>query len=106
MRGRSSMSDDPQSTRGHVSPASVAYDLMRDILFEDPVRPAPVTPEFRVYVLDLYAECLLAVRGRRAAFPEAKRAGRPRPLANGWRAAETSEPALPNATLPAAPALV
>jgi hypothetical protein len=44
---------------------AVAYDLMRDILFEDPKRPQASTPEFRAYVLDLYAECLAAVRGQR-----------------------------------------
>ena len=43
----------------------VAYDLMRDIMLDDPARPLPSAPEFRAYVLDLYAECLAAVRGRR-----------------------------------------
>lgn len=45
--------------------AAVAYDLMRDILLEDPLRPAPSSDEFRIYLLDLYAECLLAVHGKR-----------------------------------------
>lgn len=44
---------------------AVAYDLMRDIMFDDPVRPKPNSPEFRAYALDLYAECLLAVSGKR-----------------------------------------
>jgi hypothetical protein len=44
---------------------AVAYDLMRDILFDDPKRPPPSTPEFRAYVLDLFAECLAAVKGQR-----------------------------------------
>lgn len=48
-------------------PAAVAYDLMRDILLDDPRRPSPSSPEFRPYLLDLYAECLLAVRGKRVA---------------------------------------
>ena len=48
-----------------TSPAAVAYDLMRDILLDDPRRPSPSSPEFRPYLLDLYAECLLAVRGKR-----------------------------------------
>lgn len=47
-------------------PAAVAYDLMRDIMLDDPARPAPSSPEFRAYLLDLYAECLIAVRGKRA----------------------------------------
>lgn len=46
-------------------PAAVAYDLMRDIMLDDPARPPPTSPEFRAYLLDLYAECLVAVRGRR-----------------------------------------
>ena len=44
---------------------AVAYDLMRDIMFEDPNRPKPTSAEFRAYVLDLYAECLVAVTGKR-----------------------------------------
>lgn len=47
--------------------AAVAYDLMRDILLDDPRRPAPTSDEFRAYLLDLYAECLLAVNGKRVA---------------------------------------
>ncbi len=46
-------------------PAAVAYDLMRDIMLDDPARPPPTSPDFRGYLLDLYAECLVAVRGRR-----------------------------------------
>ena len=45
--------------------AAVAYELMRDIVFEDPGRPAPSSPDFRRYLLDLYAECLLTVQGKR-----------------------------------------
>ena len=52
-------------------PAAVAYDLMRDILLDDPRRPSPSSPEFRPYLLDLYAECLLAVRGKRALVQKA-----------------------------------
>jgi hypothetical protein len=44
---------------------AVAYDLMRDILFDDPCRPEAGSPDFRGYLLDLYVECLAAVRGRR-----------------------------------------
>lgn len=44
---------------------AVAYDLMRDIMFEDPDRPKPNSIEFRAYALDLYAECLIAVAGKR-----------------------------------------
>lgn len=60
------MSQDPTQAADRTCPAAVAYDLMRDILFEDPARPVPSSPEFRAYMLDLYAECLLAVRGKRA----------------------------------------
>lgn len=56
-------------------PAAVAYDLMRDILLDDPRRPSPSTPEFRPYLLDLYAECLLAVRGKRAVGQKAAMRG-------------------------------
>ena len=49
----------------HAVPEAVAYDLMRDIMFEDPNRPAPNADPFRAYVLDLYAECLVAVTGKR-----------------------------------------
>ena len=45
---------------------AVAYDLMRDIMFEDPDRPKPNTSEFRGYVLDLYSECLVEVSGKRS----------------------------------------
>lgn len=51
----------------HAVPEAVAYDLMRDIMFEDPNRPAPSAAPFRTYVLDLYAECLVAVTGKRIA---------------------------------------
>ncbi len=44
---------------------AVAYDLMRDIMFEDPDRPKPNCAEFRAYTLDLFAECLIAVNGKR-----------------------------------------
>jgi hypothetical protein len=53
------------TTADRTCPAAVAYDLMRDILLDDPRRPSPSSPEFRPYLLDLYAECLLAVRGKR-----------------------------------------
>jgi hypothetical protein len=46
-------------------PECVAYDLMRDIIFDDPQKPLPQSREFRAYILDLYAECLDAVQGRR-----------------------------------------
>ncbi len=46
-------------------PAAIAYDLMRDIVFEDPSRPPTNSAEFRRYLLDLYAECMLAVQGKR-----------------------------------------
>jgi hypothetical protein len=48
-------------------PECVAYDLMRDIIFDDPKKPLPQSREFRAYILDLYAECLDAVKGRRFA---------------------------------------
>jgi hypothetical protein len=48
-----------------ISSEYVAYDLMRDIMFDDPTRPEPRSAAFRAYVLDLYAECLSAVRGTR-----------------------------------------
>lgn len=77
------MANDIQGERDRATAAAVAYDLMRDILFEDPARPAPDSPDFRPYVLDLYAECLLAVRGMRApAEREEARAIRPRRAAN------------------------
>lgn len=60
------MTPEEPSQWSRVAPSSVAYDLMRDILFEDPARPPANSPEFRAYILDLYAECLLAVRGKRA----------------------------------------
>lgn len=65
-----------------TSPAAVAYDLMRDILLDDPRRPAPTSSEFRTYLLDLYAECLLAVDGKRVASagkPNEARAPAPMP---------------------------
>ena len=61
------MTQDMFPAADRTCPAAVAYDLMRDILLDDPSRPSPSTPEFRAYLLDLYAECLLAVRGQRVA---------------------------------------
>jgi hypothetical protein len=61
------MTQDMFPAADRTCPAAVAYDLMRDILLDDPRRPTPSSPEFRPYLLDLYAECLLAVRGKRAA---------------------------------------
>jgi hypothetical protein len=61
------MTHDTVPPADRTCPAAVAYDLMRDILLDDPRRPTPSSPEFRPYLLDLYAECLLAVRGKRAA---------------------------------------
>ncbi len=52
---------------------AVAYDLMRDIMFEDPDRPKPNSIEFRAYALDLYAECLIAVTGKRPVTVEPAR---------------------------------
>ena len=63
------MTQDMFPTTDRTCPAAVAYDLMRDILLDDPRRPTPSSPEFRPYLLDLYAECLLAVRGKRVANP-------------------------------------
>ncbi len=59
------MTHDMSPTADRTCPAAVAYDLMRDILLDDPRRPAPTSDEFRIYLLDLYAECLLAVNGKR-----------------------------------------
>jgi len=59
------MTEDVIPTPERACPAAVAYDLMRDILLDDPRRPAPSSPDFRPYLLDLYAECLMAVRGKR-----------------------------------------
>ena len=56
---------DPSPIGDRQSVASVAYDLMRDIVLDDPSRPSPSSAEFRAYLLDLYAECLTAVRGLR-----------------------------------------
>lgn len=61
------MTHDMSLTADRTCPAAVAYDLMRDILLDDPRRPAPSSDEFRTYLLDLYAECLLAVNGKRVA---------------------------------------
>jgi hypothetical protein len=61
------MTQDMFPAADRTCPAAVAYDLMRDILLDDPRRPSPSSPEFRPYLLDLYAECLLAVRGKRVA---------------------------------------
>lgn len=59
------MNHDVSPAADRTCPAAVAYDLMRDILLDDPRRPAPSSDEFRTYLLDLYAECLLAVHGKR-----------------------------------------
>lgn len=75
------MSADDLPTAKRTCPASVAYELMRDILFDDPRRPAPSSPEFRAYLLDLYAECLSAVRGKRTASPPPKAKSYARPQA-------------------------
>lgn len=67
---------EPPFIGDRTCPAAVAYDLMRDIMLDDPSRPPPSSPEFRAYLLDLYAECLLAVRGKRsvgAARPPAQK---------------------------------
>ncbi len=61
------MTEDLIPTPERACPEAVAYDLMRDILLDDPRRPAPSSPEFRSYLLDLYAECLAAVQGERVA---------------------------------------
>ena len=60
------MSQEPTLMAEQACQEAVAYDLMRDIMFEDPDRPKPNSAEFRAYALDLYAECLLAVSGKRA----------------------------------------
>ena len=70
-------------------PAAVAYDLLRDILLDDPRRPSPSSPEFRPYLLDLYAECLLAVRGKRVA---GHKAAASRGSASASRERERREP--------------
>ena len=59
------MTHDLNPAADRTCPAAVAYDLMRDILLDDPRRPAPSSDEFRTYLLDLYAECLMAVHGKR-----------------------------------------
>ncbi len=69
------MSIEMSGGRDRATPVGVAYDLMRDILFEDPRRPLPDSPEFRAYVLDLYAECLAAARGRRRMRPRSSALG-------------------------------
>jgi hypothetical protein len=68
---------------------AVAYDLMRDIMFDDPDRPKPNSPEFRAYALDLYAECLLAVTGKRTVTVQQTRL-LPRPPVVVETPAETS----------------
>lgn len=62
------MTHDLSLANDRTCPAAVAYDLMRDILLDDPRRPAPTSDEFRTYLLDLYAECLLAVNGKRVSM--------------------------------------
>ncbi len=59
------MTEDLIPAPERACPEAVAYDLMRDILLDDPRRPAPSSPDFRPYLLDLYAECLAAVQGER-----------------------------------------
>ncbi len=59
------MTHDVSPPVDRTCPAAVAYDLMRDIVLDDPRRPSPSSDEFRTYLLDLYAECLLAVHGKR-----------------------------------------
>lgn len=76
------MTHDLSPAADRTSPAAVAYDLMRDILLDDPRRPAPTSAEFRAYLLDLYAECLLAVDGKRVAtLGKQSEARTPAPLA-------------------------
>jgi hypothetical protein len=58
---------DDSLRQSRICPECVAYDLMRDIIFDDPKKPLPQSREFRAYILDLYAECLDAVQGRRFA---------------------------------------
>jgi hypothetical protein len=66
------MTHDDTPFAERISPEYVAYDLMRDIMFDDPKRPEPKSVEFRRYVLELYTECLATVKGeRRSARPVA-----------------------------------
>ncbi len=84
---------------------AVAYDLMRDILFDDPKRPPPNTPEFRVYVLDLFAECLAAVRGQRpraSPVPADLAATPPAPVAVPSRASQGAAVAVEKTAMAAA----
>jgi len=76
------MTHDMSPTADRMCPASVAYDLMRDIVLDDPRRPAPTSNEFRTYLLDLYAECLAAVNGQRIAVlkPAEARSATPPPV--------------------------
>jgi hypothetical protein len=76
------MTHDMSPAADRTCPAAVAYDLMRDILLDDPRRPAPSSDEFRTYLLDLYAECLLAVHGKRVALQKSAegRSSAPPPL--------------------------
>jgi hypothetical protein len=79
-----------------ICPECVAYDLMRDIIFDDPKKPLPQSREFRAYILDLYAECLDAVQGRRCASSLATTPiPPPQELAE---AAPAKEPAVASAT--------
>ena len=56
------MADKPVVHIGENSPEWVAYKLMHDILMTEEKTPANAT---RKDILDTYAECLQAVRGRR-----------------------------------------
>jgi hypothetical protein len=66
-RDLSAVAQDQTVRIEHHPPEKVAYDLMRDITFDDPTRPLVNSAEFRRYLLDLYAECLDAVKGKRPA---------------------------------------
>ena len=52
---------------GENSPEQVAYRLMKDILGYDKA-PSSDANVVRKHILDLYAECLVAVRGERSAL--------------------------------------
>jgi hypothetical protein len=58
------MADKPVVHIGENSPEWVAYKLMHDILITERKTPANT---IRKDILDTYAECLQAVRGRRVA---------------------------------------
>jgi hypothetical protein len=79
-----------------MCPECVAYDLMRDIIFDDPKKPLPQSREFRAYILDLYAECLDAVQGRRVGYLVAKPPAAQEPAS----AAPAKEPSIASAAPP------